>query len=349
MKKKTRTRIMAAAIAGSALCLIGCSQIQVSGTIRLPVFGKKELTHQIRILDGLVETRLEIPENITVQQALQEAEISLEKGDEVTPDQETVLEKTDTQIQIKRKAVVQIEEDKKVQKMTLVGGKVKDALTKADITLGKHDIVNHALEAYLTNDMEIQVTHRYAIKLDVDGIHTEFLTKSHTVKQVLKEKKIHLGKKDQMNHKLKETVSDGMKLVIRRVSVKRISEFEELAFETETEYSDQLYEGQSEKKQEGTNGKKEIIYEVTYVDGVEKKREVAEEKIVTEPVNTIIVKGTKKKPKPVAQKQPAQSAQPAAPAGRTIISKQQIYDCDGSGHGYYVITWSDGTVEYQDF
>lgn len=34
---------------------------------------------------------------------------------------------------------------------------------------------------------------------------------------------------------------------------------------------------------------------------------------------------------------------------RKIVSKEKIYDCDGSGHGYYSITWSDGSVEYEDF
>lgn len=34
---------------------------------------------------------------------------------------------------------------------------------------------------------------------------------------------------------------------------------------------------------------------------------------------------------------------------RKIVSKEKIYDCDGSGHGYYAITWSDGSVEYKDF
>lgn len=32
-----------------------------------------------------------------------------------------------------------------------------------------------------------------------------------------------------------------------------------------------------------------------------------------------------------------------------IISKEKIYDCDGSGHGYYIIKWSDGREEYEDF
>ena len=34
---------------------------------------------------------------------------------------------------------------------------------------------------------------------------------------------------------------------------------------------------------------------------------------------------------------------------RKIVSKEKVYDCDGSGHGYYVITWSDGETEYEDF
>lgn len=32
-----------------------------------------------------------------------------------------------------------------------------------------------------------------------------------------------------------------------------------------------------------------------------------------------------------------------------IVSKEKVYDCDGSGHGYYLIKWSDGTEEYEDF
>lgn len=34
---------------------------------------------------------------------------------------------------------------------------------------------------------------------------------------------------------------------------------------------------------------------------------------------------------------------------RTVVSTQDYPDCDGSGHGYTEITYSDGTVEYQDY
>ena len=34
---------------------------------------------------------------------------------------------------------------------------------------------------------------------------------------------------------------------------------------------------------------------------------------------------------------------------RKVVSREKVYDCDGSGHGYSIITWSDGEVEYKDF
>ncbi|MCD7736779.1 MAG: hypothetical protein LUI07_07455, partial [Lachnospiraceae bacterium] len=36
-------------------------------------------------------------------------------------------------------------------------------------------------------------------------------------------------------------------------------------------------------------------------------------------------------------------------SSKTEVSREAVYDCDGSGHGYYVVTYSDGSVEYIDF
>lgn len=44
----------------------------------------------------------------------------------------------------------------------------------------------------------------------------------------------------------------------------------------------------------------------------------------------------------------AQAAQ-AAPKGRHEVSRQRYDDCDGSGHGYYEIQYSDGTTEISEY
>lgn len=45
----------------------------------------------------------------------------------------------------------------------------------------------------------------------------------------------------------------------------------------------------------------------------------------------------------------AQSAPQAAPQEKYEVGRQQYDDCDGSGHGYYEITYSDGSVGYEEY
>ncbi|MCD7716460.1 MAG: SH3 domain-containing protein [Lachnospiraceae bacterium] len=45
----------------------------------------------------------------------------------------------------------------------------------------------------------------------------------------------------------------------------------------------------------------------------------------------------------------AAAAASSSSSGSDVVSKEAVYDCDGSGHGYYIITHSDGSVTYEDF
>lgn len=45
----------------------------------------------------------------------------------------------------------------------------------------------------------------------------------------------------------------------------------------------------------------------------------------------------------------AQQSQSSGGSGRYEVSRQAYPDCDGSGHGYYEITYSDGSVETVDY
>ena len=48
-----------------------------------------------------------------------------------------------------------------------------------------------------------------------------------------------------------------------------------------------------------------------------------------------------------AQAQAQASA--SAPSGKTEVGRQKVDDCDGSGHGYYIITYSDGSTSTQNY
>ena len=46
---------------------------------------------------------------------------------------------------------------------------------------------------------------------------------------------------------------------------------------------------------------------------------------------------------------PKQTTAAATKAAKSVVSKTPFYDCDGSGHGYYEIVYSDGSKGYEEF
>src|SRR5699024_8097797 len=72
---------------------------------------------------------------------------------------------------------------------------------------------------------------------------------------------------------------------------------EEIEFEEERINDSTLEKGKTKVKQAGQNGEKEVIYEVTYSNGKETSRSIKNEVIAKDPVNKIILIGTKE-PKP---------------------------------------------------
>lgn len=283
---------------------------------------------QVHIVDGKVNTTVSVAARTTVKKALEEAEIPVYQKDEVTPSLDSVVE-ADDKITIKRYAKVTLVEDGKTSEVEMTGKTVQDVLDAQGVSVKEHDYLNHSTEAYLADGMTIEVTHRLAVTIQVDGRKEECLTKADNVADLLAEQNIALDQKDIVKPGRNKALSEGMNVVVERVSVKEVVENEKVPFETEVEYSNSMYSDETVVKTPGVDGEKEVTYQVTYVDGKEDNRKAIAENVVKEPVSQVVTKGTKSR--------------------RTIVSKQKVPDCDGSGHGYYIITYSDGTVDYKDY
>lgn len=50
-----------------------------------------------------------------------------------------------------------------------------------------------------------------------------------------------------------------------------------------------------------------------------------------------------------AQAAAAAAARQAAASSKSEVKRQKFDDCDGSGHGYYEITYSDGSTKYEEY
>lgn len=69
---------------------------------------------------------------------------------------------------------------------------------------------------------------------------------------------------------------------------------ETIKYSTSTIYDNNMREGLRELKQEGKNGKKTIIYSVSYKHDKEINRKKESETIIEPAINEVVVKGTKK-------------------------------------------------------
>jgi len=72
-----------------------------------------------------------------------------------------------------------------------------------------------------------------------------------------------------------------------------VSEKETIAYKTEIKEDDSMPKGEEKVSQEGENGESLIHYSMTKQNGSKIKQEVLSEKVIKEPVNEIIIKGTK--------------------------------------------------------
>lgn len=286
---------------------------------------------EVSIHDGQVETRLQTQSGMSVSQILEEAEIVLDDEDEVSPGKNEIVNGSDNSIEIKRHAKVEITvEDGDPTLIDMMGGTVGEALAEAGVEIEEHDYINHDMNAYLTDGMEINVTRRLVVTLEADGNKREVLTQAKTVDELLDEQGLILGDIDRITPKIGDQLKEGTKVTIKRVEKKEVVENEPIEFETVTTYSNSMTVGTSKILKEGVNDEKKVTYEVTYVDGKEESRVAMKEDVIKEAIAQEVVLGSK-------------------PKGKQVVSKEAVYDCDGSGHGFYIITYSDGSVEYKDF
>jgi uncharacterized protein YabE (DUF348 family) len=291
-------------------------------------------------------TEVETETGKTVSDALAEAKITLGEKDECDPAADEKITEDLKEITVKRYAKVTIIKDGQETAVEVVGGTVEDALKKAGITLAEGESADVDLKTAVKDGMTVTVGKEVKVSLTVDGKTNEITTKAATVQALLDEQGVTLGKDDELSEKADTKLADGMKIVIKRVEYKNETATEEIPYETEEQYSSSMAQGTSETTQSGVTGEKEVTYKVKYVDGKEADRETVSEKVTKEAVNEIITYGTYTAP----QNSGSDSGSGGnSGGGRTVVSVVPVYDCDGSGHGYNEIHYSDGSVEYQEF
>ncbi len=159
-------------------------------------------------------------------------------------------------------------------------------LKKAGVTVYEGDTLR-------TENNNIYIDRAVYVTVIADGQQVSYKTAKGTVKDVLAAGDITIGDADIVSPARYNNVTENVTITVERVSTATITETETIKYETKKVKDSSMYEGQTEVKTKGVNGKTEHTYNVTYIDGKETSRELVSSKVVTEPVTEVIKVGTK--------------------------------------------------------
>ena len=188
---------------------------------------------------------------------------------------------------------VLVYDEEKLVASVNVAGTVKSALDKAGIKLKDGDRLNFDEEVGITENMKIEITRSFPVKIKVDGeVKTVNIT-GGTVESVLNKAGISLGKFDEISKKITKDLKKATTLTVTRIAYKTETKTVKTDFKTKFEYDSTMYEDQKKVKKKGVKGKSINEYKYTYIDGEITDTEVLSTKVIKEPVTQVIVRGTK--------------------------------------------------------
>ena len=165
-------------------------------------------------------------------------------------------------------------------------------LEKSGLTLGLGD------ECILTEENGIvtaNITRALPVSVHADGQTILVMMTGGTVAKALTKAGLACGQRDRLNFETTDKVFSGMLITLDRITGDQVVETVSLSYNTKKVETDELYVGETKVQQQGEKGEKKNTYEVTYVNGEESDRELISSEITKEPVDKIILVGTKVK------------------------------------------------------
>ena len=211
----------------------------------------------------------------------------------------TVVVVTSMTIMSMRKTLI-ISIDGKEETFVTYKGTVKDVLQEKGVELASKDKVQPSLESKVSEKETIILKTAIPVEINSNGIKVNVQTAEDTIEDMLdveettlKEQGIQFNKDvDEVLPPLDSKIEGDVSVQLVKVETKDLVEKEAINFDTIVEKNADLDSSVQKVKSEGSNGEKEITYQLIYKDGVEISRNVKSTKTILEPQNEVVVKGT---------------------------------------------------------
>ncbi|KPU43086.1 cell wall-binding protein YocH precursor [Oxobacter pfennigii] len=169
---------------------------------------------------------------------------------------------------------------------------VGELLDQNQIQLDLKDKVFPGIDSMIKDGDRVIIKRAVPITVITDGEEIQFITAEENVEDMLFAEGIALDEKDKVYPEMDTAISKGMEVKVVRVTEKEITEKEIIAYTKEIQPKPDWEAGEEKELRQGENGEKEKTIKITYEDGVEKSREVIDEKIIKPAVSLLIAAGT---------------------------------------------------------
>lgn len=253
--------------------------------------------HLITIYDRGVEQTI-ITRASTVKEALSQANITVDAADLVEPslDQELVADHYNVNVYRARPVIVE-DGSKRVRTVTAAQSPTKIA-EAAKMTLYPED------DTKLSRVDDVVSEGGAGLKMAIDRATpftfvlygkpiTDARTQATTVGDMLKEKGVVLGAKDDTSVPLESPLTSGMTVKVWRNGVQTVTLEEEIAMPIEQVKDQDRETGYKEVRTPGKPGKKQVTYEINMQNGVEISRKVIQQVETLAAVKQVEVVGAK--------------------------------------------------------
>lgn len=214
----------------------------------------------------------------------------------VDGDDQVVFNEEENTLTIRRGLTAEVAADGTTRTVKLYyGDTVAEAVEDSGFTLGENDVLSVDADTILREDAEVSITRYYHVTLAHDGEEQTLLVKEGDVASALEAANLTLGKEDYTDVPLDQALTEGLVVTVSRVTYEETQETEAVAYSTKEEKTDSLYEGETKVKTEGVKGERTIVYRNKMVNGKVVETEEISNEVTTEPVDKVVLVGTKKK------------------------------------------------------
>ena len=160
-------------------------------------------------------------------------------------------------------------------------------LNAAGVELEEHDAISVDAESAV-----IDVDRAMAVEVQADGLSTLVHLTEGTVQDAINKAGVSVGAQDTVSQQLTAAVAEGMLIAVDRVAYEEYTVVETIAHGVKYRYSGVLKPGKTRTEKEGSDGERIITYRKTIVNGKATTTEKVGEKVVKQPVDTVVLKGS---------------------------------------------------------